>query len=193
MIRAVIFDFFSVIMPDIYEPLIANAAQVSPELADSIKKEINQYLFGIYNLKELIRSLEIIFRTKEIPTASLKIDMSELPTEIIDIARQLHMHFLKVSIIGNIGNQEIELLTDFDKEKHEFELIAGPGNFGEPLLSNSFFESALNAIGEPPQNCLLISGHYDYIEFAKSIGLKTMHFTNYDIFNNEIWQYLKLN
>ena len=38
------------------------------------------------------------------------------------------------------------------------------------------FAKALHEIGEPPESCLLVSGNLTFLEFALSLGLKTMQF-----------------
>ena len=186
MLRAVIFDFFSVFREDIYQEFLDSAAGISDDVKSQVETALNNYYQGITSMKSLRSDLEIIYRTHDIPTEELLIEKLNIPDEFVNITKKLHMHFLKVILAGNFGEQEKKLLETFNNETKQFDSIITPANYGELLTSNKFFEGMLNEIGEPPQNCILISGHEDYINFASSIGMVTYLYTDYRSFFKEI-------
>ncbi len=193
MIRAVILDYFSVISPDIYEIFENEMSKQSTEVGAQIKDSLNQYYSGIINFDSFVLNLEGIFRTKTIATFFLKLYDSNIPPHVLYFAKNMHAHFLKVAIVGNIGEKEIDLLTKFDEYTKEVDLIAGPLTYGFPLMSEEFFKQALNDIGEPPEKCLLISKHLDYLSFGKKIGLKTYQFDNFNNLTKYIQKEIEAN
>ncbi len=188
MIRAVIFDFYSVVIPDVFENFEKELLSKDEQSASKIQKQLDDYFMGLSTFEYLTGALEYISGNEKSLTENFKLFESDIPEIFIKLVEALHMHFLKVSIIANIGEQEISLLSNFNEQLKEFDLIAGPSTYGDPLLSESFFKAALKDLGEPPQNCLLISGHQDYLNFAKQISMNVYRFIDF----NDVSRYLKL-
>ena len=69
-------------------------------------------------------------------------------------------------------------MTSFNQHNQLFEAIVSPYSLGlnVPLLSQQVFAAALQAIGEPPQSCLVITGNDSYKKFAEDLGIATMQF-----------------
>ena len=69
-------------------------------------------------------------------------------------------------------------MNSFNQHNQLFEVITGPMPLGlkGPLLSQEVFGAALQAIGEPPKSCLVITGSESYQGFAKSLGIATLPF-----------------
>ena len=193
MIRAVVFDYYSVFRPDSYETFIEKAKELSAQERQLIQDEINNYYLGVSDIFKLIDAIQIIFKTRSIPVTQLMIDHLSIPESFVKLTKELHEHFYKVSIAGNIGSQEVEYLNRFNNQTKQFDIIAGPLNYGQPLLTEGFFESFLNELGEPPQNCLVISGHENYIDFCNKIGIRTYSYKNFDQLSSDVFQILGIN
>ncbi len=192
MIKAVIFDFYSVFRPDLFEDFIQQAKNFSFDESGRVIDELNNYYLGISDINDLTDAIHIIFKSKEIKTTQLIMDKLTIPESFINLTHKLHTHFIKIGIAGNIGKQEIKFLNRFNEQNHQFDLIAGPLNYGELLLSQKFFEEYLYEIGEPPENCLLISGHRDYINFCKDLGMKTYIYDNFNELQLDIFNLLEI-
>ena len=192
MIRAVIFDYYSVFRPDYYESFVEKAKDLSVEESKMIQTEINNYYLGLSDIFKLIDAIQITFKTRSIPITQLIIDHLSIPESFIKLTKKLHEHFYKVCIAGNLGSQEIQYLNRFNEQTKQFDIIAGPLNYGESLLSEAFFESFLNELGEPPHNCLLISGHSEFIKFCKNIEMETYNYDNFNKLNKDILKILEI-
>ncbi len=179
MIRAVIFDFYSVWLPDRFTPYVELTSEQDPAISEEIAKALDTYYLGRiefdYLLKVLKSKLDIDDQTLE----GLKLRRTDISSGIIDFFHELHQHFLKLGVMGNFGKQEYEVLSEVDQQYKQFEVITGPFKTGAPLLSEDTFASALQALGEPPANCLLISGHQDYLDYAKSLGIEVMAYQGF--------------
>lgn len=191
MIRAVIFDFYSVIVPDVFEAFEKKVLEEDEDASSKIKKQVDNYYMGLSTFEYLIGALEYISGNEEELTKYFRLTDSDIPPIFIEIVKALHLHFMKVGILGNMGEQEIDLLTKFNEQYQEFDLISGPATYGEPLLSEAFFKAALRDLGEPPQTCLLISGHQEYLNFAKQINMQTYGFVSFDDISRHLKEVVK--
>ena len=95
--------------------------------------------------------------------------------------RNLHGHFVKLGVLANLGQQEFKLLTDLNAHTQLFEVITGPLplQMQAPLLSQDVFAAALQAIGEPPRSCLVVTGNPAYLSFAESLGITALPFEGF--------------
>src|SRR5690606_18850604 len=100
----------------------------------------------------------------DISAQQFTLQESDISPEVAAFMRELHGHFVKLGVLANLGAQEYKLLTDFNTHNQVFEVIASPLAFGLklPLLSKEVFAKALQAIGEPPRSCLVVTGNQDY-------------------------------
>lgn len=181
MIRAVFFDFFSVWTPDKLSYYLASAQQNGPE----VYKELSDLVEGYYHGQVELTYLADVFRVKlghqDISINQFKLVEADISPDIINFMRELHGHFLKLGILANLGRQEYELLKSFNDHNQVLEVIASPLTFqsAKPLLSQEVFAQALQSVGEPIANCLLVSGNLAFLEFAESLGMKVIQFEGF--------------
>lgn len=178
VIRAIFFDFYSVWTPDKFAYYEALAEQTGPEAAKGVTDLMEKYYHGQADVGYVVSSLKNILMRTDIDESEFVLNESAISSEITNFMRELHAHFIKLGILGNLGTQEFQLLNNFNDRNQMFEIIASPLSlqFSEPLLSNQVFVSAMQAIGEPPNSCLLVSGNFPIIEFAASMGMATLQF-----------------
>lgn len=182
MVRVILFDFYSVWTPDRYQEYLNyaqanNAAQSYAELTTVLA----EYYTGEVNLEYLADVLRLTFGHPEIDKDSLTLHASNIPPDMINLLRDLHGHFLKLGVFGNLGMMELGLLMGLNTDQPLLEFILSPLTLGikMPLLSQPVFAKALQDIGEQPADCVVVSGHEDYLAFAAWYGMQTIRFTNF--------------
>ncbi len=182
MIRAIYFDFYSVWAPDRFEEYL-NYAQALGEqehalLADLVQK----YYLGEVELNYLVEVFKNKLGRADIDMASLTLTVSDISPKIVILMQDLHGHFLKLGILANLGKMELGLLQQFNASQPLFEVILSPYAMGlkKPLINKQVFNKAIHAIGEQPSQCLVVSGHEDYLKFASRNGMQTIKYVGFE-------------
>lgn len=178
MIRAVFFDFYTVWTPDRFSYYLAAAQMVGPEVYKEAYDTVNKYFHGETDINGVADFFRVRLGHPDITAELFKLSQESIAPAIIDLMRNLHAHFLKVGVLGNLGRQEVLLLNNFNEQNQLFEMIASPLSLQTkaPLLSREVFVKALNGIGEPPAQTLLVSGNPLILDFAKSLDINTLQF-----------------
>jgi FMN phosphatase YigB (HAD superfamily) len=178
MIRAIFFDFYSVWTPDKFSFYLANAEINGPEVYKSLYDSLQQYYHGQLSLEQIAETLRVRLGHQDITAETLRLSEDTIAPAIVDFIRSLHGHFLKIGILGNLGNQEYDLLKKYNERNQLFEAIASPLSLQleEPLFSQVVFSKAIDGIGESSDSCLLVSGNPYYLDFAKTQGMLTLQF-----------------
>jgi hypothetical protein len=178
MVRGIFFDFYSVWTPDRIQELLNEASVLGPQESAALTALVNQYYNGEINLVNLTDTFRFKLRRPDIDEAALTLRESDISSVVSDLMRGLHSHFIKLGVLGNLGKMELGMLQLFNTKQPLFEVIMSPLSLGlkQPLLSQEVFVKALQTIGEPPESCLAISGHEDYLAYATSFGMQTIRF-----------------
>lgn len=184
MIRAVLLDFYGVWAPDRFGDLIAAAEQKFGYGSDETNQLVlllEKYYHGEASLDEITGAFRIKLERPDIDATTFSLHENDISPAVASFMRGLHEHFVKVGILANLGEQEYQLLQQFNQHNQAFEMIGGPLPFitSAPLLSQDVFSQALNTIGEPPKSCLAVSGNDAYLNFAQSLGISTIKFEGF--------------
>jgi FMN phosphatase YigB (HAD superfamily) len=181
MIRAIFFDFYGVWTPDIFSEYLALAQQSGPKVAGELEYVVNQYFHGQVDTTYVADAFRFKLSRPEIDSAQFTLSEQAVFPTIVDFMRNLHGHFVKLGILANLGVQEYQLLNGFNVHNQVFEVIAGPLplRLNSPLLSQDVFAQALQAIGEPPRSCLVVTASPDYQSFAQSLGITTIAYEGF--------------
>lgn len=178
MVRGIFFDFYSVWTPDTIQDLLKQASARVPKDAVILAEIVEQYYHGLIDISRLANAFSTELGRPDVTAESLTLHDSDISPAVADLMRGLHSHFLKLGVLGNLGRMELDLLNRFNTSQALFEVIMSPLAIGSnaPLLSEEVFGEALRAIGEPPESCLVISGHDDYLDCAASLEMQTVKF-----------------
>lgn len=178
MIRAIFFDFYGVWVPDRFSEYLRQAEARGPVVTNELQGVVGRYFQGRATPAEVAQQFQIKLNRPDITAEQFTLLESDIAPEVGDFMRNLHGHFVKLGVLANLGVQEYRLLTSFNQHNQLFEVITGPMPLGlnVPLVSQEVFAAALQAIGEPPQSCLVITGNASYRSFAESLGIRTMDF-----------------
>jgi FMN phosphatase YigB (HAD superfamily) len=178
MIRAIFFDFYSVWVPDRFSEYLEQARQQNPAGADALQAVIDRYFLGQASPAEVAAQAAASLDRPDITGDQFMLEESDISPVVADFMRNLHGHFVKLGVLANLGVQEYEILKSFNEHTQLFEVIAGPLplQLAQPLLSQEVFAQALQAIGEPPRSCLVVTGNPAYRQFAEGLGIATLDF-----------------
>jgi FMN phosphatase YigB (HAD superfamily) len=192
VIRAVFFDFYGVWTPDVFSEYLQAAEQYGTEVAAPLNVLVGKYFHGMATPEEVANTFRFKLSRPEIDAAQFTLNENSISPALIDFMRGLHGHFLKLGVLANLGTQEYTLLTELNNRYQLFEVITGPLPLAlsEPLLSQSVFAQALQQIGEPPRNCLVVSGAVAYREFAESLGMSALPFEGFPKLRDSLEQLL---
>lgn len=181
MYRAVIFDFYSVWGPDRLATYLQRLKELDDKSAATVEHQIAQYYNGLSDMQELADSIRFKFKVlgQEVNADDLLFNEQSISPQIIQFIQSLHGHFLKVGVVANLGKQERTALEATQQQYDLFDTITSADEPGTTLLSQETFGRALYELGEPPEACLAVSGHEDYLQFATSIGIGTMRFEGF--------------
>lgn len=178
MIRAIFFDFYSVWVPDIFADYLTQAQQRGPAVAGELQAVVDKYFFGEATPAVVAETFRYKLARPDIDESQFTLREEDISPAVTNLMRELHGHFVKLGVLANLGMQEYTILTDFNARNQLFEVIAGPLplRMRVPLLTQEVFAKTLQAIGEPPASCLVVSGNQNYLQFAQSLGIAVLPF-----------------
>lgn len=193
MIRAVLFDFYSVWTPDVFHRLAYEASQQEPAVAPKLEEITKKYYLGLANTEATINAFRRM-SGQFAPSAELfELEKENISTQLVDVTRYLHSHFLKVGILANIGWRDHELLNDLNLKHQLFESSTTSLDMGELILCKEAFVKALQGMGEPPESCLIVTGNDPYRQFAERYGIHVLFFQNMPDFKLRLAQLMTNN
>jgi FMN phosphatase YigB (HAD superfamily) len=178
MIRAIFFDFYGVWVPDRFSEYLSQAEDAGPVAINDLQGVIGRYFQGRLTPGDVAEAFRIKLNRPDIDSEQFVLLESDISPVVGDFMRELHGHFVKLGVLADLGAQEYQLLNSFNQHNQLFEAIVSPYSLGinSPLLSQEVFAAALQAIGEPPQSCLAVTGNDSYNKFAESLGMTTIQF-----------------
>jgi FMN phosphatase YigB (HAD superfamily) len=178
MIRAIFFDFYSVWVPDIFSDYLTQAQQNGPLVVGELQAVVDKYFFGEATAAAVAEAFRFKLSRPDIDESQFTLRETDITPAVTNLMRSLHGRFVKLGVLANLGTQEYQILVDFNAHNQLFEVIAGPLalRIRAPLLSQQVFAKALQAIGEPPSSCLVVTGNPSYLQFAQSVGMGTLQF-----------------
>jgi len=192
VIRAIFFDFYGVWTPDVFAEHLAEAQQFGPAVADELYGMVRRYFAGLASPEEVAQAFRIKLSRPDIDTAQFVLRENDIFPAITEFMRGLHGHFVKLGILAELGAQEYQLLNNFNQHNQVFEAIVSPLSLqmDRPLLSNEVFDAALNAIGEPTRNTLVVTANPDYVAFAQNLGIGTLTYQDFPKLQQDLEQVL---
>lgn len=192
MIRAILFDFYGVWLPDIFANYLAEAQQQGFEVSDELQKTVNRYYHGLAGVEEVAGAFRFKLNRPDIDVQQFVLNENSIAPAIVDFMRGLHAHFVKLGVLANLGRQELDLLNNFNQHNQLFEVVSGPLalNLDKPLLDNEVFAQTLQNIGEPPQNCVVVTGSQEYQNFAAGLGMTVLPFAGFPKLKQDLDQML---
>ena len=150
-------------------------------MAAELQEVVQNYYFGSVDVEYVADSFRFKLGRGDIDASNFILREEDISPKVVEFMQGLHAHFVKLGVLANLGKQEYEILSNFNARHQLFEAICGPLplSLPLPLLSQEVFAKALQAIGEPPRSCLVVSGDDSYRRFAENIGIKALPFEGF--------------
>ncbi len=188
MIRAVFFDFYSVWTPDKLAYYLAYAELINPVVYKEIYDCIQKYYLGQMKLDDLTGTIRYKLEARDVAPETFKLSPNAISAEIVKFMQDLHGHFVKIGILGNLGPQEYDVLKNFNDKNKIIDIIASPYSLKiqQTLLEREVFNKALQSIGETAESCLYVSGNPYHLAFAKAMGLQVLHFEGLGVLESNL-------
>ena len=195
MIKAIIFDFGNVICyftNDILKQKMAEAAGKTTE-------EINELIYKNSDIMKRYESGQITSEDfyKEISQiCGINLPYQELKTiyskdkyrrvegtkELIERLRKSY----KVSLLSNTSEWDWDYMIQAAPEILTFETITKSYEVGAMKPNQIIFEDALKKLNLKPEECVFTDDILEYVEVAKSLGLKAFQFITADKFEADL-------
>jgi FMN phosphatase YigB (HAD superfamily) len=192
MIKAIFFDFHTVWKPDRLAYYLAMAEQYGPEVYESLYEIVEKYYHGAVQLEYVCDAIRIRLGQADVTVDQFKTTEADIAPSIVKLIQNLRAQYIKVGILANLGADEFDLLAKYTLANNVFDTVVCPISLSTPetLLSKEVFEGALRAIGEPPEQTMIISGNPYMVQFAASFNIYTMHFEGLNKLENNIFDRL---
>jgi putative hydrolase of the HAD superfamily len=183
MIKAVIFDLFGVIYPNASRQFFERHKDLFRDDSTSLDKLNLQIDLGKITRAEFFADLE-----KEIRVSANKIK-AEIDKDLIldqklkEFIKKLRLTY-KTAILSNAGQEEIAIMYR-DKIDTLFNTITVSYEAGIVKPSKEIYFICAKRLGVKPTECLFIDDSAVNIQVAQKLGMKTIYYTNFDIFSRE--------
>lgn len=176
MLRAIFFDFYSVWAPDPFAKYLVQAERDDKQVAEILREDIKKYYYGIADADYIANSFKISLGIQDIEPSEFIIKEPRISPDKVQFFQNLHNHFVKVGILADMGKHEHGILTKLNNEYKLFENISSSYSLGHQILDSQVFAKVLQAVGEPIEFCLIVTGNTEYIDFAEKLGFKTIKY-----------------
>jgi HAD superfamily hydrolase (TIGR01509 family) len=185
MIRAIIFDFFGVLVGEGFDATYRSAG------GDPIKdKQFIQKLLDSSN-RGRISSEE--FRAKICHQLGITIDQykeamarAETPNlELFDYIKTLRPNY-KTAILSNVSKGGLERRIKREKLEEYFDVLVVSGDLGYVKPEAEAYEFTAKQLGVAPEQCIFVDDRIGYVEGAAALGMKAIKYINFKQMKSEI-------
>lgn len=185
MIKAVIFDFFGVLVGDGFtatyisaggDPIKdrlfvqalldkVNRGQIS---TDEFRKEICNHL-GI-TLEQYVKSIKV---------------SDKLNNQLFSYIKNLKKNY-KTAILSNVTKGGLEKRVDLQVLKEHFDTIVASGEVGYIKPEPEIYHLAAKKLGVQPEECIFIDDRQVYVEAAEAVGMKSVWYKDFGQMKKEL-------
>lgn len=183
MIRAIIFDYYGVIRPDIF------IATYSHFGGDPVADE--QFIADtIYasNSGHIPSSIPVIAKHLGISSQewTAKISAPQKHDQlIVKYIKQLKKDY-KTALLSNVSRGRLkEILAPGDLDEC-FDVTIGSGETGYAKPDPEIFQLAAEKLGVKPRECVMIDDRADYCQGAQNVGMKAIVYKTFPQFKSDL-------
>lgn len=186
MIKAVIFDCFGVLYPDVYWTIIHMYSTDFDAQRNYFHDLIRRADSGIIDKETLWDELSDALG---ITRATLDGDIDHLnglDKSFMQYVYELKNKGYKTSLISNIGQDSMErIFYDYDLDQYfDDTVLSSSVNLLKP--NPAIFKLAADRLELSPEECVFTDDVADNIKGAKEAGMQTILFTHYKDFKNQL-------
>lgn len=193
MIRAVVFDCFGVIIKDTsFQQMLADIGKKDAGLREQIIELVDQSCEGLISTEESRNAIASLLKVdpadwqKQLFTGEIK---DPLMLERIRTLRPAY----KTAVVSNVGRGGLHSRFTQQELAELFDVVVASGDIGVAKPNPEIFEHALEKLGVLPQEAVFIDDFEPYAEAARQLGLRAVHYKNFEQFSEELNQLLAAN
>lgn len=188
MIKALIFDCFGVVYFDVFPEVYKSFGGDLDADKEFIEALIFETSAGrVHNMDEqIVEHLKVDldeWRKASIGTGRFNEELFEY----IDELRKTY----KVSMLSNIGNNGLEKYMDISVLERHFDDVVESAKIGFAKPEARAFEIAADRLGVRLDECVFTDDRESYCEGATHVGMKAIHYKDFDSFKAELQKILQ--
>ena len=188
MIKAVIFDYYGVMCPRIV-PLLTEGTARQFVISHKKSLEVIDYLLCLMDENKLTfykywRTLKSELKNKEAKLSDHQriweesLSKLDLWPQMTNLVKKIKKSGYTVPLLSNV----LRKTAIYNKRKGRYDLfkpVLLSYKMGIRKPSPTIFKHALKKLRLKAEECVFIDDRTSYLEGAKSLGIKTIHFKNY--------------
>jgi len=189
MIRALVFDCFGVFYPDPVFTYMRDP-ESPPDKAEKLHSYDEQAARGQLTKSEFIKNAAILL---DKPKKEIEIQFFQRHNnnyQLIDFIKNARSKY-KTALLSNIGGDMMDGFFTPEERKMLFDVVilSGNENFAKP--DKEFFALACKRLDIPSYEAIMIDDLQHNCDSAKSIGMQTICYTDFQQFERDINPLLK--
>jgi FMN phosphatase YigB (HAD superfamily) len=189
MIKAIIFDCFGVLTSDGWLPFKEKYFGDEPEKYHEATK-----LNSLANSNQIPYSqfLNMVSELAGVSVDELNYAMHKSVSNnvIFEYIERLKKNY-KIGMLSNISGDWLnELFSEEQIALFDAKALSYETGFAKP--DSKAYEVILKRLGSLPDECVYVDDQPSFVEKAKKLGMKYIHYEEFDSFKNELEQILKM-
>jgi putative hydrolase of the HAD superfamily len=188
-IRAIVFDYFGVIQPDIltatYEHFGGDPEHDASFIADTIYA-VNS---GAIPSSKPVFAKHLGITTEEW-TAALE-ERREQDPDLLAYIAQLREKGYKTGLLSNMGRGGLQMVWAEGDLKKYFDAAAASGDIGHVKPEPEAYRLIAERLGVAPEECVFTDDQPAYCDGARAIGMHAIHYRRLKQFQQELAQLLR--
>lgn len=179
MIKAVIFDFFGVLVGDGFELTYRQAGGNPAKDKEFIQDLLDQTNRGLITTEEfrkrICKQLGITVDDYQIAVKSSE----KINYELLDYIKSLRPKY-KTAILSNVNKGGLERRIDRQTLDEYFDVIVVSGDVGYIKPEPEIYQLTADKLGVSLKECVFIDDREGYVKAAEAAGMQAIQYDNFD-------------
>lgn len=193
MIKAVIFDFFGVLVGDGFDStyrLAGGNPEKDHDFIEALLERANRAQITSQEFRAKICE-RIGITPDEYQTAVKK---AEKPNhELLDYIKDILRPDYKIAILSNVNKGGLEKRLSSDALKGRFDAVIVSGEVGYIKPEPEIYHMTAEKLGVGMEECIFVDDREPYIVAAQKLGMKTILYKNFEQMKTELEKMLSAN
>lgn len=178
MIKAVIFDFFGVLVGDGFDSTYRKAGGDPEKDRQFVQTLLDQVNRGAITTEEFRRSIcqQLGITIEDYQEAMKKAE--PLNYELLDYIKGLRGKY-KTAILSNVNKDGLERKIDQATLDEHFDVLVVSGEVGFIKPEPEIYHLTAERLGIKPEECVFIDDRAGYAEAAEAVGMKAINYQSF--------------
>lgn len=189
MIKAIILDCFGVLTVDIWKTFTDTLSQQDRVQVRSITRA---YDSGIIDEQKFISQVAELTSRPEKEVAYAIKPQNVKNKSLLEFVSELKAQGYKIGILSNINNSWITDSFLSEEEQKLFDEVVGSYQLSIAKPDKRVYQYVCDKLGVQPSEAVFVDDIQSYCDAAEDLGMKTIVYKNFDEFQIQIEQLLKV-